>query len=61
MGVSVFRRFGAAERAVWPAERAGAAAPSGWISLPKPTLTSHKSDRLRVATYEGSTGDEAVV
>ena len=41
MGVSDLRRFGAAERAVWPVGRAGTAAPSGWILGPELTLTSH--------------------
>eukprot|EP00969_Alexandrium_andersonii_P308267 13626167-Alexandrium_andersonii.AAC.1 len=40
-GVSDFRRFGAAERAVGPVGRAGTAAPSGWISGVALTLTSH--------------------
>eukprot|EP00969_Alexandrium_andersonii_P337285 14907128-Alexandrium_andersonii.AAC.1 len=41
MGASDFRRFGAAETAVWPVGRAGTAAPSGPILGPELTLTSH--------------------
>eukprot|EP00969_Alexandrium_andersonii_P359085 15452408-Alexandrium_andersonii.AAC.1 len=52
MGVSDFRRFGAAERAVWPVGRFGTAAPSGWIGGPELTLTSLSSGRLRGPTYE---------
>eukprot|EP00969_Alexandrium_andersonii_P273840 12103670-Alexandrium_andersonii.AAC.1 len=44
------------ERAIWPVGRVGAAAPSGWILGPELTLTSHRSDRLGVPTYEGSPG-----
>eukprot|EP00969_Alexandrium_andersonii_P009598 419390-Alexandrium_andersonii.AAC.1 len=53
MGVFDFRRFGAAERAVWPVGHAGTAAPSGWILGPELALTSRYGDRLRVPTYEG--------
>eukprot|EP00969_Alexandrium_andersonii_P282776 12501011-Alexandrium_andersonii.AAC.1 len=56
MGVTDFRRFGAAERAVWAVGRAGAVAPSGWILGPELTLTSHQNDRLGVPTYEWSAG-----
>eukprot|EP00969_Alexandrium_andersonii_P353837 15440805-Alexandrium_andersonii.AAC.1 len=52
MGVSDFRRFGAAETGVWPVGRAGTAAPSGWILGSELTLTSHYNDRLSVPTYE---------
>eukprot|EP00969_Alexandrium_andersonii_P092530 4085060-Alexandrium_andersonii.AAC.1 len=51
-GISDFRRFGAAERTVWPVRRAGTAAPSGWILGPELTLTRRLSDRLGVPTYE---------
>eukprot|EP00969_Alexandrium_andersonii_P350720 15433807-Alexandrium_andersonii.AAC.1 len=40
-GVSDFRQFGAADRAVWPVGRAGTAGPSGWMLGPELTLTSH--------------------
>eukprot|EP00969_Alexandrium_andersonii_P025087 1096328-Alexandrium_andersonii.AAC.1 len=49
-GVSDFRRFGAAERAGWPAGHAETAAPSGWTLCPELALTSHQSDRLGVPT-----------
>eukprot|EP00969_Alexandrium_andersonii_P310006 13699639-Alexandrium_andersonii.AAC.1 len=52
MGVSDFRCFGAAETAVWPAGRAGTAAPSGWTWGPELTLTRHQSDRPGVPTCE---------
>eukprot|EP00969_Alexandrium_andersonii_P249179 11012882-Alexandrium_andersonii.AAC.1 len=53
MEVSDFRRFGAAERAVWPVGCAGtAAAPSGWILAPELTLTRHQSDQPSDPTYE---------
>eukprot|EP00969_Alexandrium_andersonii_P244382 10798308-Alexandrium_andersonii.AAC.1 len=44
-GVSDFRRFGAAQRAVWPVGHAGIAAPSGWMLGHERNLTRHKSDR----------------
>eukprot|EP00969_Alexandrium_andersonii_P085172 3755966-Alexandrium_andersonii.AAC.1 len=56
MGVSDFRRFGAAERVVWPIGRAGTATPSGWILGPELTLTSHEGDRLGFPTYELHSG-----
>eukprot|EP00969_Alexandrium_andersonii_P359534 15453438-Alexandrium_andersonii.AAC.1 len=40
-GSPTFRRFGAAERVVWPVGRAGTVAPSGWILGSELTLTSH--------------------
>eukprot|EP00969_Alexandrium_andersonii_P048867 2143377-Alexandrium_andersonii.AAC.1 len=55
MGVSDFRRFGAAERAVWPVARAGTAASSGWSLGPELTLTSHTGaarNWLRVRSRE---------
>eukprot|EP00969_Alexandrium_andersonii_P349159 15430450-Alexandrium_andersonii.AAC.1 len=52
MGVSDFRRFRAAERAVWLVGRAGTAAPSGWMSGPELALTSQQSGRLGVPTSE---------
>eukprot|EP00969_Alexandrium_andersonii_P371878 15480476-Alexandrium_andersonii.AAC.1 len=56
MGVSDFRRFEAAERALRPVRRAGTAAPSGWIMGPELTLTRRLSDRLGVPTYEKQSG-----
>ena len=41
MGVSDFRRLGAAERAVWPVLCTGSAAPWGWILGPELNLTRH--------------------
>eukprot|EP00969_Alexandrium_andersonii_P046144 2024341-Alexandrium_andersonii.AAC.1 len=46
MGVSDFRRFRAADRAVWPVGGAGTAAPSGWILDPRPPLIRHHNDPL---------------
>eukprot|EP00969_Alexandrium_andersonii_P069127 3049880-Alexandrium_andersonii.AAC.1 len=52
MELSEFRRFGAAERAVWPVGRAGTAAPSGWTLGPELALTRGQSDCLGAPTYE---------
>eukprot|EP00969_Alexandrium_andersonii_P176687 7812376-Alexandrium_andersonii.AAC.1 len=52
MGVSDFRRFGAAGRAVWPVGHAGTVAPSGWTLGPELTLTKGRSDRLGVPTCD---------
>eukprot|EP00969_Alexandrium_andersonii_P258602 11433654-Alexandrium_andersonii.AAC.1 len=52
MGISDFRRLGAAERAVWRVGRAGTTPPSGWISGPELILTRGQSDRLGVPTCE---------
>eukprot|EP00969_Alexandrium_andersonii_P281988 12465974-Alexandrium_andersonii.AAC.1 len=49
-GVSGFRRFGAAERVVWPVGRAGIAAASGWMLGPELTLTGHLRDLSGVPT-----------
>eukprot|EP00969_Alexandrium_andersonii_P319929 14134680-Alexandrium_andersonii.AAC.1 len=52
MGVSDFRRFGAARRAVWPVGRAGTARPLGLDWGPELTLTGGRSSRLVVPTYD---------
>eukprot|EP00969_Alexandrium_andersonii_P117542 5199952-Alexandrium_andersonii.AAC.1 len=56
MGVSDFRRFGAAERAVWPIGCAGTAASSGWMLGPELILPRGQRDRPGVPTYEPSSG-----
>eukprot|EP00969_Alexandrium_andersonii_P321855 14220972-Alexandrium_andersonii.AAC.1 len=54
MGVSDFRRrFGAAQRAIWPVRRAGTAATWGWIFGAELSLTSHSSEWRGVLTYDG--------
>eukprot|EP00969_Alexandrium_andersonii_P064235 2829401-Alexandrium_andersonii.AAC.1 len=45
MGVSDFRRFAAAGRAVWPIGHAVTAASSGWILGPELTLTRTANSR----------------
>eukprot|EP00969_Alexandrium_andersonii_P020286 886119-Alexandrium_andersonii.AAC.1 len=60
MGVSDFRRLGAAERAVWPVGRAGTNATLGWILGPELFLTSYSSDRLPVPTCEQGPSGRAV-
>eukprot|EP00969_Alexandrium_andersonii_P172097 7607526-Alexandrium_andersonii.AAC.1 len=45
-GVSDFRRFGAAEKAIWPFGHVGTAVRQGWISGPELTLTKWHSERL---------------
>eukprot|EP00969_Alexandrium_andersonii_P116845 5166598-Alexandrium_andersonii.AAC.1 len=52
MAISDFRRFGAAEMAVWPIGRAGSAAIQGWSMGHELTLTRRLSDRPGAPTYE---------
>eukprot|EP00969_Alexandrium_andersonii_P231721 10233131-Alexandrium_andersonii.AAC.1 len=51
MGISDFRRCGAADGAVWPVGHAGTAACSGWILGPERILARNLRDRPGVRSF----------
>eukprot|EP00969_Alexandrium_andersonii_P306026 13528008-Alexandrium_andersonii.AAC.1 len=53
MEVCDFRRFRAADRAVWPVGHAGTAAASGWILGPELTVTRGLNGCKGAQTYIG--------